>query len=278
MTHRILLAFVVVASTLLFGTGCGPRTQPLTWDLSPDVRPYIFEWNDSDEPYLRQLRTEYNLDSLTFGLATDLEKAQAICHWVNSRWEHFGGNAPQRNDPLIILSKAQEGQRFSCLEYASVTMGCLNSIGIKSRVISLMPEDVETRRIGPCHVIVESWFNDLNKWVMIDPTRDVIPMLGDKPLNSIQLQIALTQKQRGLTISTKSEISDQDYFEYVTPYLYYFEILFDNRIVNTEKTPRHKGAVLLVPQGKKWPRYFNGIPMRGEQYTSSLPSLFQRPE
>ena len=106
--------------------------------------------------------------------------------------------------------------------------------------------------------------------------RGVIPVLDGKPLNAVQLQIAMAQNKNKLDIMTRANVIKKEYFKYIAPYLFYFEILFDNRISGTEDTPRHRGAVLLVPVGEKWPRYFNGIPMAREEYTTSIPSVYQK--
>lgn len=70
---------------------------------------------------------------------------------------------------------------------AWLSAGCLNSLGIPARSIGLKTKDVETRDYVAGHVATEAYLKDYRKWVFIDGQWGLIPLMGDMPLNAIQL-------------------------------------------------------------------------------------------
>src|SRR5688572_14288990 len=107
---------------------------------------YVFKYENQPEnnTFLKQLRTEYDLDEVIKGAKTDTEKALKIMNWVHNQWKHNGSNQPTKSDALTILQEAKEGKMFRCVEYGIVTASALNAIGLRSRVLALKTKDVET--------------------------------------------------------------------------------------------------------------------------------------
>lgn len=176
------------------------------------------------DAYFAQLRREYPLDSVVAGATTDLERVRRMSRWVRTRWEHNGSNEATRSDPLAILAEARTGKRFRCVEYAEVLAGALSAVGVPARVLGLQRADVETATRDAGHVVAEAWLADRRRWVLVDGQWDVIPFLGDEPINALELARALDASTPGLRVTSLSGTSSPLYVRWVRPYLFHFVV------------------------------------------------------
>jgi transglutaminase-like putative cysteine protease len=256
----------------------GPATAPAASGsalrFTDDAEAHEFYFSPHDEPYLQKLRTQYKLDEVVAGAASDYEKVRAISRWVRGRWRHNGRSQPSRSDPISILEEAAQGKQFRCVEYSIVASGALNALDIRSRLLALKTADVETRKSGAGHVVVEAFLHDLNRWIMIDAQWDVIPVLDGKPLNAVELQRALAARAPGLGVDSRSAVDAREYFDWVEKYLFYFDVRFDQRFGQT----RGRGVLMLVPVGAKEPTLFQrNSPISGITYTRSVRAFYATP-
>ena len=100
--------------------------------------------------------------------------------------------------------------------------------------------------------------NDLNKWILIDGQWDAMPMLNNVPLNAVEFQKAIAENYKELEIRTSSDLSKRHYIDWIYPYLYYFDISFDNREGTDVKANKINGKsqLMLVPVGATKPTIF----------------------
>ncbi|MFD3003284.1 transglutaminase family protein [Pontibacter toksunensis] len=241
---------------------------------------FIYEQNVNNV-FLNTLRGKYQLDEIVKGATNDTEKALRMVNWVHRQWSHNGSNEPKRADALTILEEVKDGKKFRCVEYGIVATSCLNAIGLPARVMGLKTKDVETTTSGAGHVLLEVFLPDLQKWVMLDGQFDTMPMLHNVPLNAVEFQQAIANNYDELEIRSLSGTSKASYVNWVYPYLYYFDVRFDNREgLNIEReTMKGKSSLMLVPAGAKNPKVFQvKYPMKRFLYTSSPADLYQSPE
>ena len=239
---------------------------------------FWYDQNDHNE-YLKLLRSKYPIDSLIKEARTDMEKTLKILNWIHNQWQHNGDNEPSKNDAISILEEAKEGKNFRCVEYGIVAAACLNAIGLNSRMLALKTKDVETTEYGAGHVATEVFLNDLKKWVFIDGQFDAMPVLNDTPLNAVEFQKAITENFDQLEIKTSSDIPKSIYTNWIYPYLYYFDVKFDNREgIDNKKSIDGKSSLMLVPLGAKSPTIFQRtFPMDYLKYTHSLEDFYAKP-
>ena len=259
------------------------KVGPLTFtDIDRD---YHFVFPDTSEmPYYRQLRQEYHLNEVIKDSRTDREKALAILSWTNQQWEHNGSNQPSKSDAITILKEAQSGMKFRCVEYGIVSTDALLAVGMKARVLGLETRDVETVKSSAGHVLAEVWLREENKWAMIDGQFNVMPILNGVPLNAVEFQRAIIEKQDFKLVNSQGEVSaktKRSYLNFVPPYLYYFDVEFDMR-QNIAKADLHKEdgktSLMLVPVGANNPTVFQRkYPMNRHVYTHSLQSFYAQP-
>lgn len=272
----MLLINIAIFLIILFSTGCASskEIEVLQFDKESSEEQYEFKWSKETEPYLKQLKSEFELGQRVKYGRDDLDKVLIITHWVHNLWKHDGSNAPKDNDPISILREVQLGQRFRCVEYAVVINGCLNAVGIPSRVVGLKTEDVETRKSGAGHVVVEAYIEKLDKWVMIDGQWNAIVTIDGMPLNSVELQEAIAENRSSIEMLSSSEASVDKYLNWIDEYLYYFDVHLDNRVGSRSSYTR----LMLVPEGATEPKVFQRKwPMDDMIYTNSLKAFYTKP-
>ena len=251
----------------------------LVFDDETHATPFNFEWSRPDEAYLRRLRDEYNLDTIVAHAADEYDKVRAIRKWARDLWAHDGWNEPSRSDPLTILNEAARGKNFRCVEYAIVTSGALTALGIPARVMSLKTQDVETREFGASHVVLEAYLASLHKWVFVDSQWDVTPFLQE-PLSAVEFQRAIAEQPERLSLDTSSGAEQTEYLEWIAPYLFYFDVPFDNRVTAENALWRLEGLdhLMLVSLGAPEPTKFQrNWSLEGMKYTRSLNAFYAQP-
>ncbi len=172
------------------------------------------------------------------------------------------------------------------MEYAIVTAACARAYGMPSRVLGLKRADAETAESGAGHVVAEVWIPQFNKWVIVDGQFGVIPELRGEPLNAVEFQRALAENTKELTLRSVHERDKYAYFDWIYPYLFYFDFNEDQRFFGKafENESRRYDPIgrkiMLVPQGAANPKVFQKkTPIKSCVYVSK-PSTFypQRPK
>lgn len=246
---------------------------------------YEFFYSDTlENAYLREMRKTYNLEGLVNGQMREIDKIVNILDWASKQWEHNGSNTPTKQDALTILKEAREGKQFRCVEYGIVATSALNSIGIPARTLGLKTRDVEKVMRGAGHVVSEVYSKELGKWIFIDPQFNIMPTLNGTPLNGVEFQKAIFDKNANLRLINKAgELSEKDsksYIKWIGKYLFYFDVLFDQKTLNSSKFKSINGMtkITLVPVGHKEPRIFQrNSKINYSYYTNSLNDFYRKP-
>lgn len=291
---RILLISLLLSTFLV---GCGPALRfinflpsnkliPVEYANSKIQDDFQFIYPDStNNQYLRKLRTEYGLDTLTMNLDNDLDKIKTILNWTSKQWSHSATNTPTGTDPYAILTEAKQGASFRCVEYGIVTAGALNSIGIASRVLSLKSADVEKVKFGAGHVVAEAYSPEYEKWIFMDGQFNAIAMLNGTPLNAVELRKAIMENPEKVQVINKegplTKERRDNYIKWIPKYLFYLSIKFDNRYISKEKRTKvdGKSTLMLVPINSKNPTVFQRkYDIDYCKYTNNINDFYRTPE
>ncbi len=248
----------------------------------------LFEFYYSDttnNDFLKELREKYQISLLISESKNDFDKVLAVLEWTSKQWEHNGRNVPTRQDALTILQEAKEGKKFRCVEYGIVTTAALNSIGLKSRTLGLKTRDVEKVRVGAGHVVSEVYLKEFKKWIFIDSQFNIVLTVDGVPLNGVEFQKAIYNKNNKLRlINNQGELAEEDagqYIQWIGKYLFFFDILFDQKSADSNKIMAINGMtkVTLVPIGYKEPRIFQrNNEIDYSYYTRSLNDFYREPK
>ena len=216
-----------------------------------------FNFCGYDSKYLEELSSLAAISQREAKFHDDMEKAAFLCYWTSSQWRHSGSNVPLRGDPVSILNQARNGERFRCVEYSIVLHSILCTAGIIGRVLYLRTADVETRKLGAGHVVVEAYIERYKKWVMFDPQNNVYAVADEIPLNALELALDLENIPESVEFPTIGRFMRKRYIKFIQPYLYYFHS--DLEIKYPRDYPRTQ--VVLMPVDSKVPQKFQGTPI-----------------
>lgn len=295
-TTKMNKKYIIILSALIFLSACSPVYR--FFNISPSIKlkevkfadnaanqAYKFQYPDTtNNKYLRELRTNYGLDTINSKFEEEIDKIKAILDWTHKQWTHSGSNTPSKSDPLTILKEAKEGNNFRCVEYGIVSSAALNSIGIPSRVLALKTADVEKVKYGAGHVVAESYSEEFKKWIFIDGQFNAIPVLNNIPLNAVEFQKAITENIDQLRIinikGAFSKEAKEKYINWISKYLFYFDIRFDNRFISYKDKVKINGKpkLMLVPLNAENPSVFQ----RKSKidyclYTNNINDFYQKP-
>lgn len=118
------------------------------------------------EEYI-ELNDKYELKKIAG--ERDLDKVINLLSWVNKYVRHRGDYDNSDTQDAISLLNLTYKKDFAvnCLSMSIILSECLLSVGVKSRVMYMMPQS-ETDRDS--HVVVEAYVSEWGKWIMADPT------------------------------------------------------------------------------------------------------------
>jgi hypothetical protein len=110
-----------------------------------------------------------------------------------------------------------------------------------------------------------------------------MPILDGIPLNAVEFQNAIAEKQNFKLIDTNGEVNKKrrkKYLSFITDYLYYLNTNFDNRNLPTNELLTYQGkkSLMLVPIGAKNPTIFQSkYPLNYLIYTNSIKDFYKAP-
>ena len=153
-------------SHLIDERGDGPRQNPRTTGLlrfrtriAPLLRP---DWNTVDTIVaLRHwARTQQSSDRQLWRFPPEADSGDV--------------------DPGILLEQQHALTPGACRRFGYILAGALVSAGIPARLVSLQALFTD----GSGHIMVEAWVDDLNKWILVDPTADTMFLVDDRYASS----------------------------------------------------------------------------------------------
>lgn len=258
----------------------------LDFDTASKNNKITFLYPQKNNAYLKEIRTKYKLEQKVASTKNTTEKVIIITKWVNSLWKHDGYNQPTKTDAKSILEEVEQGKNFRCTEFSIVTSACLNAIGIPTRTVSLKMKDVETREVGAGHVVVESYIQELDKWILADPQFNIIATNENNiPINSFELQELITNDEQINFISEPTlnyePLDTKEYIKWIYPYLHYADIPFDisYELEKPKIKVKDKLKLMLVPLGEKYPTKFQKtMDIDFCLYSNSTKDFYQPPK
>jgi hypothetical protein len=157
-----------------------------------DAPPPTMVWEDRDHPRLQRLCENLPVEVLRPG--PTLDRVRALSSMICESWEyrHSGGGTqygPWDAETIMAWGKAQQGHNsrlpiVMCVHYAVTMVSYALAAGIPARAA------VFTGAVNGFdgHFTAEVWFDELQKWVMVDPTCDAILFKDDVPLSVTEIQ------------------------------------------------------------------------------------------
>jgi len=135
-----------------------------------------FEYSFQYMPEYDELKNLFPLDEIA-GNGGTLGKAINIMNWITSKTDYNGASELGMVPPVDVINysfgKGFDGS-INCVNKAMLLSDCLLSIGIYSLPVwinnRIDDKDNEYYGYGACHVVAHVFIDELNKWVMLDPS------------------------------------------------------------------------------------------------------------
>jgi Transglutaminase-like superfamily len=223
---------------------------PIEWDRSRPAPEFPVLYDDLKDPQFGEMRREFAIDGVVAGAKDNFERLRRLALWVSRRWEHSPSQMASKSDPVTILREAQKGGRFICREYAIVMAGVASAYGMPSRVVNLLPREVETR--SEAHSVAEVWLEELHKWVLADGQYGAIGELSGIPLSAVELRAAFAE-DRPVMCSAGNKVLTE-WKPFILRNAFYFKIYGDQRLFLRAASRQ----LILVPKGAPEPHKFAG--------------------
>ncbi len=144
-----------------------------------------------------ELKEKYGVEKIA-GEGSGLQRMSRLLCWLSSHIVHRGdydNHVENRAVPLLdyAFDKGDECG-INCNSLSIALTECLLAVGIKARAVYLMPMspyDFDN------HVVCEAWAEELSKWVMLDPTYNLV-LFDDNgvPLGVVEIREALADMKR----------------------------------------------------------------------------------
>ncbi|MCI9414723.1 MAG: transglutaminase domain-containing protein [Clostridiales bacterium] len=154
----------------------------------PARLPYSIEWSYEikSNPLSEKLISAYDLYHLSTG--NDFNTMRLCLSWVNEHLRHDGTQTFLGIREANSILSTHTG-KASCRGLAIVLCELLLALGIKSRFIACLPEEVP---YDECHVVCVAYSDDLKKWILLDPTNNLYILdSGGTPLSLMEFRNAL---------------------------------------------------------------------------------------
>lgn len=212
-----------------------------------------FEY-DLNNVRLKELRNHYKLDELIEG-DDELTAIIHILNWVSTSCTYDGTNGNQLDlNSINILDYLEnyKGKGVNCRCLATVLAECLLAIGVKARVLHLIPMspyDMDN------HVVVMAYLASKNKWIYLDPTYNCY-ITDDKAevLSPLEIRTAMANlKSLDLGagfITRDGTIVDGEfkssYLEYISKNIFAFKCVLNNSFQSETDLATY---VCLCPEG-----------------------------
>ena len=239
--------------------------QPLRYEAipTPDLSreaASCFRWTSLDSSYYKRLLAEANVPELTGKAAPEIATELAL--WVNNLWEHDGSNVPKHSDPLSILREVRKGNRFRCVEYATLFGGMMEAAGYRTRVVWLFTTDVAMRTSGASHVVAEVYMPELCRWFLVDVQWGYIPFGTDNlPLSTVSFReqclrsegVTLREVKSSVFAMPEDRERSQFYQLWILSYLCLYGVQLDQRY---EQGLKSREMLLLLGESQNVPLKF----------------------
>jgi hypothetical protein len=159
-----------------------------------DDPPPVMVWEDAANPRLESLRRLMPAEALKG--RTRMRQVRALTTWLSTSWQHTNSSftsqyAPWDAETILAWGAARVGHEgrlpcVMCVHYGVAFVSCCQAINIPARCAVFM----DALHGADGHFAAEVWFDECNKWVMVDANTDAIMWQDGVPMSVTEIQAA----------------------------------------------------------------------------------------
>jgi len=148
-----------------------------------------FRFDSFDNLKLKELRERHRLDEVVGPGRDEFERQVLLMDWAHRQFTRFGRPSTNCHGALAILGAIDGGHTFFCAQYAEVLVSAAASLGWVDRSLALRRHQGVNKNGGSTeHSVTEMWSNQHRKWVMFDPTSNMVLEKDGVPLNAWEIR------------------------------------------------------------------------------------------
>lgn len=213
----LLVALVMV---WIWSTRIYPSIRQYEFDLSPGIHIP----NAHQTMMHRTFSARHKLPELVQRCVTDAQMVAEVTQWVHQLWQPKAGRSPKSDNPLTIVHRALNGERFSRADYSIVLAHSLMAVGIPCRTVTLHTRDYAWRPVSSNYDGIEYFDRDQCQWVWLDPQWGIRVRQEGHWLNVLELKDALLNQEVVHIIPDTASLNSQQYLKHLRPFLEFFVI------------------------------------------------------
>jgi len=123
-----------------------------------------------------------------------LSKVVALRHWVRCQQSEAKDTwvterAIDHEDPHMLLQELRAGEPGACRRFSYTLLGALLAAGFDARFVVFASR--LRRRRAFFHAVVEVWIEEMDQWVLLDPTYDCMILINGKMASAIELVLTV---------------------------------------------------------------------------------------
>ncbi|MGH4123125.1 MAG: transglutaminase domain-containing protein [Clostridium sp.] len=146
---------------------------------------HFYYLNPQNENLLK-LKKTYSLDKLIDGKKDQFDNSIKIMEFINGKVKAQSNSMTSDKNALEIMQAADEGNKISDSDYATIYEECLASVGINVR--SGVLRSTDKKNSGKSYFnVCEIWSVKYNKWIMIDGVNGTYMTDAEIPLSAIEI-------------------------------------------------------------------------------------------
>lgn len=148
-----------------------------------------FKFDSFDNPKLKELRERHRLEEVIAPGGDEFERQVLLMDWTHRQFKKFGRPSTNCHGALAILGAIDDGHTFFCAHYAEVLVSAAASLGWVDRSLALRRHQGVNKNGGSTeHSVTEMWSNQHRKWVMFDPTSNMVLETNGVPLDAWEIR------------------------------------------------------------------------------------------
>ena len=198
------------------------------WSTKQFPTARLFRFNQSPDIHITEpkqtmlhstLAAKFQLHNLVAGAATQSEKLSQLTQWVHQLWEPKPGRFSKSDNPLTIINRAENGERFSRHDYNTVLANAMMAVGIPTRLTTLRTRDCALRPLASALVGIEYFDLDHFKWAWFDGKYGIRVLHNNIPLNALEIKEAIHNASMLELQPDFAHIDIDTYCKTLSPYL-----------------------------------------------------------
>jgi hypothetical protein len=178
-----------------------------------DALPYVeseytkrFTFDSADNVKLGELREKYRLAEIVAPGKDEFDRQILLLDWTHRQFKKFGRPSANPRGALEILKNVEEGHTFFCAQYGSTFVSAAASLGWVDRALALRRHKDYPGSGSSEHTSTEIWSNQHRKWIMVDPTANMVVEKDGVPLNAYEIRTEwFTREGKDLVFSIGKE-------------------------------------------------------------------------